>query len=52
MYFYKPNIKKIDDNDISKNNIYSKSYNSPFIGVELKGKIKATIVKGHISQQD
>ena len=23
MYFYKPNIKKIDDNDISKNNIYS-----------------------------
>ena len=36
----------------SKNNIYSKSYNSPFIGIELKGKIKATIVKGYISQQD
>ena len=36
----------------SKNNIHSKSYNSPFIGIELKGKIKATIVKGYISQQD
>ena len=30
----------------SKNDIYSRSINSPFIGEELVGKIKYTIVKG------
>lgn len=33
----------------SKNNIFSKSHNSPFVGKELKGKVVATIVKGHIA---
>ena len=32
--------------------IYSKSHNSPFINQQLKGKVKATIVKGHIAVQD
>ena len=32
--------------------IYSKSHNSPFINQQLKGKVKATIVKGHIAIQD
>ena len=33
-----------------KNNVYSKSINSPFYGEELSGKIKYTISKGCISQ--
>ena len=41
-----------EDWKFSKNNIFSKSHNSPFINKNLKGKIKATIVKGHISSQD
>ena len=32
--------------------IYSKSHNSPFINQQLKGKVKATIVKGHVAVQD
>ena len=32
--------------------IYSKSHNSPFINQQLKGKVKATIAKGHIAVQD
>ena len=32
--------------------IYSKSHNSPFINQQLKGKVKATIVKGYIAIQD
>ena len=33
-----------------KNNVFSKSINSPFYGEELSGKIKYTISKGYISQ--
>ena len=33
-----------------KNNVFSKSINSPFYGKELSGKIKYTISKGYISQ--
>ncbi len=36
----------------SLENIYSKSKNSPFLGREMKGKIKSTIVKGHITSID
>ena len=36
----------------SLENIYSKSKNSPFLGREMKGKIKSTIVKGHIASID
>ena len=36
----------------SKKDIYSKSHNSPFINQRLKGKVKATIAKGHIALQD
>ena len=36
----------------SKNNIFSKSHNSPFVGKELKGKVVATIVKAHIASQE
>ena len=32
--------------------IYSKSHNSPFINQQLKGKVKATIVKGHVAVKD
>ncbi|MFQ6677301.1 MAG: dihydroorotase [Fidelibacterota bacterium] len=32
----------------SRNNIYSKSINSPYIGKSMMGKVKSTIVKGHI----
>ena len=35
----------------SLENIYSKSHNSPYLGRELKGKIKSTIVKEHIASQ-
>ena len=34
----------------SKDNIYSRSINSPFIGQELFGKIKYTIVKGFVAE--
>ena len=33
-----------------KNNVFSRSINSPFFGKELSGKIKYTISKGYISQ--
>tara|TARA_B100001758_G_C18354374_1_gene581789 strand:+ start:162 stop:1454 length:1293 start_codon:yes stop_codon:yes gene_type:complete len=36
----------------SNNNIFSKSHNSPFINQKLKGRIKATIVKGYITILD
>ena len=36
----------------SSENIFSKSHNSPFINQKLKGRIKATIVKGHIAKLD
>ena len=36
----------------SLENIYSKSKNSPFLGREMKGKIKSTIVKGYITSID
>ena len=36
----------------SKKNIFSKSHNSPFINQDLKGRIKATIVKEHITTVD
>ena len=36
----------------SSENIFSKSHNSPFINQKLKGRIKATIVKGHIATLD
>ena len=32
----------------SRNDIYSKSINSPYIGKPLTGKVKYTIVKGHL----
>ena len=38
--------------NFSNDNIFSKSHNSPFINQKLKGKIKATIVKGHITTLD
>ena len=34
----------------SKNDIYSRSINSPFIDQELKGKVKFTISKGMIAE--
>jgi len=34
--------------NFSRNNIYSKSINSPYIGKPLTGKIKYTIVKSHL----
>ena len=34
----------------SEKNIYSKSKNSPFIGEDLVGKVKYTIVKGLINK--
>lgn len=34
--------------DFSRDNIYSKSINSPYIGKSLTGKVKYTIVKGHL----
>ena len=36
----------------SRGNIFSKSHNSPFINQKLKGRIKSTIVKGHIATLD
>jgi len=36
----------------SSENIFSKSHNSPFINQRLKGRVKATIVKGHIARLD
>ncbi|HDY75110.1 MAG TPA: dihydroorotase [Candidatus Marinimicrobia bacterium] len=34
--------------DFSRENIYSKSINSPYLGKSLAGKVKYTIVKGHL----
>ncbi|GIR96489.1 hypothetical protein CM15mP99_1240 [bacterium] len=34
----------------SEKNIYSKSKNSPFIGEDLVGKVKYTIVKGFVNK--
>jgi dihydroorotase len=34
--------------DFSRDNIYSKSINSPYLGKSLTGKVKYTIVKGHL----
>ena len=34
----------------SKNDIYSRSINSPFIGEKLIGKVKFTILKGMIAK--
>jgi len=31
-------------------NIFSKSKNSPFVGKKLFGRVKYTIVKGHIAE--
>ena len=45
---FDPDLEWIFSND----NIFSKSHNSPFINQKLKGKIKATIVKGHITTLD
>jgi|TARA_B100001113_G_C21102984_1_gene619555 dihydroorotase len=36
----------------SLENIFSKSQNSPFLGREMKGKVKSTIVKGYITSID
>ena len=33
-------------------NIVSKSKNTPFIGMELKGKVKYTIVNGNVVYED
>ena len=33
-----------------KNNVFSRSINSPFYGRSLSGKVKYTISKGYISQ--
>ena len=38
--------------NFTKDDIFSKSHNSPFVGKELKGKVVATIVKGHIASQE
>jgi dihydroorotase len=38
--------------NFTKDDIFSKSHNSPFVGKELKGKVVATIVKAHIASQE
>mgnify|MGYP003324191522 FL=1 len=35
--------------EFKKDNIYSKSKNSPFIGEKLKGKVHYTLAKGHLA---
>ena len=41
-----PNVKWT----FTKNDIFSKSKNSPFVGKEMNGKINFTIVKGYLSE--